>query len=802
MKHRHVQIFPQALRPMAVAFLAVSSPARSAVDESRIPSAATNTIDFVRDVRPILEAHCVKCHGSEKPKSGFRVDDRAMMLKGGDGGVSVLAGQGARSSLIHYVAGLVPDMEMPPRGKGEPLTPAQVGVLRAWIDQGVTWGGEAPARTMVEVAPTLRWISIDGNERKFRELEWMRDGWDGGLEKFLVREQISPERRVTVEGYALRDDHEVQLSVEDGRRWFVHAGFQQHRKWFSNEGGFYRGFTPPVASLDRDLFLDWGKAWMEVGGTLPSGLQLLAGYEFQFKDGEKSMTQWLPSTQTLTAGDATRSLLPTSKSIDEQVHVLRLEGLIEWPHLRVEDRFRYELSDLKTRHSSVLNAFPFTIFTQRIHERDLFKTLANSFTTELAPEEWLLLSAGYLYRRMDGTSDFGQRPVDAAGNLGQGLLWNTRGVPLEQAGHVFNANLQIGPWQDLSATAGIQAEWNRQESFGRVRLDETDPGDPSLVVTNPASIQGNYDRFTLQENAGVRFTGLPYTVLYGDARWQQEAISQFESMEADGAPGPSDFLRDTDARYDWQQYRAGFNTSPWSRVALNGSYQHRIRDDSFDHQRDERPIGVGGAGYPAFITARETISDEAALRLVVRPMSWLKTTLSYRVIATDFRTDTDAGAGPFATPGGWNLAGNYDAHIYSLGLTMTPWRRLYLYGSFSFQDSRTVANANGNAAIALFKGNIYSALASASYILAEPTDLHLTYDFSHADYSQNNAASGLPLGIDYQRHGLRLGLSHRFWKRFFTRLEYAWFLYDEPSSGGFGDYLGHGVFATLNMRWP
>src|SRR4030095_4131600 len=138
--------------------------------------------------------------------------------------------------------------------------------------------------------------------------------------------------------------------------------------WYGDEGGFYRPFTPQVAVLDRDLFLDWGRAWVEAGGTLPSGMQVLAGYEFQFKDGDKSMTQWLPSTQTLSSGDVTRSVLPTSKAIDEQVHVLRMDALMEWSKFRLEERFRFESYDLTTRHTSVLDAFPSTLFVQRVRE--------------------------------------------------------------------------------------------------------------------------------------------------------------------------------------------------------------------------------------------------------------------------------------------------------------------------------------------------------------------------------------------------------------------------------------------------
>jgi mono/diheme cytochrome c family protein len=782
---------------VAALTLGLRSLAADAVDESKLPPPSTARVDFLRDIQPIFADRCVKCHGSQKPKSGFRLDSREMVLKGGENGVAVIPGQSAKSPLIHYVARLVPEMGMPPEGKGDPLSTEQIALLRAWIDQGVAWGGVAPPRTVVDASPTVRWISIDGNERKFREVEWMREGIDGGVESFLIQQQISPERRVKVEGSALRDNYRVTLSLEESDRLFLRAGFEQFRKWYGDEGGFYRPFTPQVAVLDRDLFLDWGRAWVEAGGTLPSGMQVLAGYEFQFKDGDKSMTQWLPSTQTLSSGDVTRSVLPTSKAIDEQVHVLRMDALMEWSKFRLEERFRFESYDLTTRHTSVLDAFPSTLFVQRVREENEFKNLANAFSMQASPEEWMLFSVGYLYRHMDGTADFEQRPVDATGAPGFGLFWNARGIPLEQSAHVVNANAQLGPWESLTATAGVQAEWNQQESFGRVSLDE---GDASLVMTNPASIQGDYDRFTLQESAGVRFTAIPFTLLYGEARWQQESINQFEYLASDGTPGISDFLRDTDATYEWQQYRAGFNVSPWSRVSLNAYYQYRNRDDSFDHVRDERGA-IGGNSYPGFITARLTEANEAAVRLVLRPLSWLKTTLSYRVVATDFRTETQSTSAPDATPGGWHLAGNSDAHIYSANATLTPWRRLYLFTTFEFQDTRTVAADNFSQSIAPFRGNIYSVMASTAYVLSEPTDLHLAYDFSHADYTQPNEEFGLPLGIDYQRHAIRAGLTHRFWKNFLARAEYAWFWYEEPSSGGFGDYVGHGVFATLNMRW-
>jgi len=198
------------------------------------------------------------------------------------------------------------------------------------------------------------------------------------------------------------------------------------------------------------------------------------------------------------------------------------------------------------------------------------------------------------------------------------------------------------------------------------------------------------------------------------------------------------------------------------------------------------------------------MADEVGAKLVVRPATWLKTTLGYKVVATDYKTDTDStptSIGSDSTPGGRVLAGQYDAHVYSFNATLTPWRRRYFFSTFAFQDSRTITADHGSESIAPFRGQVYSVLASANYVLNDRTDLNLAYDFSYANYGQNNESAGLPLGIDYRRHGVRAGMTRRFWRRCAVNLEYVWSYYDEPSSGHFNDYTAHGVFATLQVRW-
>ena len=110
-------------------------------DISKLPApAAKKGVTYDKDIKPLLENSCVKCHGAEKPKSKYRVDSREAIIKGGDSGEpAVVVGKSEKSLLVHYVADLVVDMEMPPtdkRDKYPAWTKEQIALVRAWIDQG------------------------------------------------------------------------------------------------------------------------------------------------------------------------------------------------------------------------------------------------------------------------------------------------------------------------------------------------------------------------------------------------------------------------------------------------------------------------------------------------------------------------------------------------------------------------------------------------------------------------------------------------------------------------------------------
>ncbi|MDA0283225.1 MAG: PSD1 and planctomycete cytochrome C domain-containing protein [Planctomycetota bacterium] len=110
-----------------------------------LPAAVTRVVDFERDVRPILESRCAECHSKDDPTADIQILSRRSLLRGGESGEpAIVLSRSADSFLIKVVAGLDPDVRMPP--KGPRLSSEQIAILRGWIDQGLKMpGSETPA---------------------------------------------------------------------------------------------------------------------------------------------------------------------------------------------------------------------------------------------------------------------------------------------------------------------------------------------------------------------------------------------------------------------------------------------------------------------------------------------------------------------------------------------------------------------------------------------------------------------------------------------------------------------------------
>jgi len=760
----------------------------------KLPPPAAEQIVFDRDIGPILKTSCLRCHGGEKPRSHFRLDDRTAALNGGDENTNdIVPGDSANSLLIHYVTRQMKDMEMPPVGKGSPLVPEQISLLRAWIDQGATWSTtNQAAQPAFSFAPTLRWIDVQGDKAKFRELQGVNDGFSGGVDRFSFVQQTSPTEKFSLSGHVIAPDrdYKLKLAVDETDCGFVRAGFDEWRKYYDDRGGYDPAVVPPQLSLNRDLYVDNGRFWVDFGLTPPRWPQIVLGYEYDFKKGNESMLDW---------GEAGGvNIAPATKAIDEQTHILKLDATYDINDWHLEDNARVEFYSENNR-SYETNVFYQTSLTPNsgtTYIPDNYHHVQGMNTLMLQKQirDWWFLSGGCYYSRLEGSDFFSQTNSPNFEGYDPSS-WNSGKITLRRESEVFSLASLFLPLEYLSFSIGTQYEWTHQEGFG----DSV----PDFEFGNNTFARSDYDEFKAAQNANLRFTKIPFTVLFADARFEEGSIREFQEE------GSAQMTNQTDITSDRYNLRTGFNTSPWRWVALDAQYHRQYSDTDYNHLIDVfvspfygDPISVAPEnGYPAFLLSRKIQSDGLETKLTLRPLNWFRTTMSYQLTATEYSSKTD----PVyfgISPGGPLADGRYRAQTYGLSTMLTPFRRFYFSGAFTYSHSLTVTANNGDASVVPYRGDIYTFTGTTAYALNVKTGLQAMYSFSCAGYRQNNSANGVPLGLDFTRHVLFVGLTRQLTKNLSGALHYEFSQYSEPSSAHLNDFTAHGVFATLIYKWP
>lgn len=161
---------------------------------AKLPPAAKKKIVFQRDIQPILKRHCINCHGPKRQRGGLRLDSRAEALKGSNTGSVLKPGDAQHSRLLIVTAGLDDEVKMPPESR-EPLTNEQLGLLRAWIDQGLHWPKDDTQ--VVEIPKSDHWAFQTPRRPalpKVYDGQWPRNPIDHFILAKLEKEGITPSR--------------------------------------------------------------------------------------------------------------------------------------------------------------------------------------------------------------------------------------------------------------------------------------------------------------------------------------------------------------------------------------------------------------------------------------------------------------------------------------------------------------------------------------------------------------------------------------------------------------------------------
>ncbi len=121
------------------------------IEPNRLQAAdSAGDVDYLKQVKPLLTAKCVACHGGLRQKGKLRLDTAKFIAQGGESGLAIVVGDSHKSALIEAVLGEGGRTKMPL--EGEPLKPEQIDVLRRWIDAGAKAPDDEPT-----AAPRDHW---------------------------------------------------------------------------------------------------------------------------------------------------------------------------------------------------------------------------------------------------------------------------------------------------------------------------------------------------------------------------------------------------------------------------------------------------------------------------------------------------------------------------------------------------------------------------------------------------------------------------------------------------------------------
>ncbi len=260
---------------------------------------AAAPVDYLRDVKPLLTQHCVRCHGEEKTEAGLRIDTAESARTGGDSGSAVRVRRNGQSLLSQVLDGTHDDIPRMPYKK-PPLSAAEIAILKDWVHQG------APAPENETPGRFEHWAFLPPvrvSPPTVKRTDWPRTPIDRFILARLEKENIAPApeaerttllRRVTLdltglpptpaEIKAFTDDRSVGAyeRVVDRLLASPHFGERWARPWldvarYADSNGYsidaprqiwkYRDWV--VGALNRDLPFDQFVVEQLAGDLLP-----------------------------------------------------------------------------------------------------------------------------------------------------------------------------------------------------------------------------------------------------------------------------------------------------------------------------------------------------------------------------------------------------------------------------------------------------------------------------------------------------------------------------------------------------
>lgn len=651
---------------------------------------------------------------------------------------------------------------------------------------------------------------VTGDKAQFQHQSGQPASVFGGLTAFHYEQAMGKRGLFSVDGRGIFDNHDYDLRLDATTPdvGYVRAGIREYRQYSDGSGGYLPSNGLFFRLNDSSLAIDRRDIFFEAALTLPNRPRLTFRYEHQTREGDTDSTVWGNTTltgpgQTLNAA-AQKRITPSYLAVDETRDLLAAD--LAYTHWTTDFGLglRYELQRDRDSRNTLMQpgqgSASRTLITQDSVTGDMFNAHAFSDTRI---NDQLEFTTGYAFTTMH--TDLGGSRADAPlGTTATDTRFTNLTGGSEVRQYTMNLSLMYSPAPTVEIVPSIRVE---KEDNGGNSLDNPVTG-LNTVSLLPTQSSSDERALSVAESLDFRYSGITNWAFYARAELSEDSSNLKFNQ---GVAVPMTLRLNNDWERLQQKYTLGANWYPIRHLNFAAQYYHRISDNDYQN--------VGNAvtaiiDYPGVLQHQAFEVDDFNFRVNWRVLPTLTLVSRYDLQLTTI--DTRASFGVVSTTPAVNRSllelqsGDNTTHRIGETISWTPLNRLYLQAGADYVMDTThtpvedmlIGTPPVSGVVTSSRNDYWTFNGLVGYGINDRTDVQASYAYYRAaDYLNNSAVGGLPLGAGGEEHNVSATLTRRISKSIRCTLRYSYTCYRDQLYGGNLNYEAHGIMTTLQYRF-
>ena len=639
---------------------------------------------------------------------------------------------------------------------------------------------------------------VSGDQSRYREQQWSRDGYQGGIEDFNLSESDHLEGvSAEINGHVMprNNDYDVDAEIRKQGVGYVRFHYQEFSQYFDDTGAFYYPFTM-LQSVDigRNHELSIGEFGVEAGLAFEDLPEIVFVYNRHFKNGTKSRLNYGIAREN----GVSRGIIPTFQDIDEIVDSFELRESYTLKGFELKGRQYWENMEADMTRLEV-NLSTDGVAANNKQRRQHQMPESHLFSVTQSIERWnrketVFGGVAYHYLSVDSSEVEDIFELNASGDVTSfGSPKQIRNAAAHSTfdSHAWTTSLLVTPVSWLTAITKMRAELMNRKGSSNYPQDTTPDGN-----INTTEISETEDRVgRIGEGLSLR-AQLPFgATLYND--FELEQIRNYlsedrNSLRGQSAPSAGEiFGRETIVHTRRGTWTIGVRAHPRPWLDTTGHYRYYRHNNDYDDQRETGSTASGAKS--AFMDELDISTQELAYRMTLKPHPRVRPSFRYTFRLRDYMPRVEDEA---------DVNTEMDSHIFTADITLHPVNRVLLISGVSFENFMMQSPARNRVPyVVTYNGNVMTWMNSVSWDVTERVNVSGGMNLSHADNFTDFTDSGLPLGVAYRQVDLNGAVRWQLAEALSIILQYGYNYFQPDADAGTGSYHASAVAVKTVVTW-